>query len=110
LWTHRRTQTNEVRLVALIEEFRKNTCAFLPDSVQRVWVEPERTQDCRGDLRSLHQVVDLALLEECSRGKQGHMRVVQRPATVFGNLLLASRVDHPVIGLNEHVRRSGRGD
>src|SRR5262249_29255218 len=56
---------------ALIEEFRKNTCAFLPDSGQRLWVEPERTQDCRSDLRSLHKVVDLAPLEECSRDKQG---------------------------------------
>src|SRR5215471_16823945 len=95
-------------IVALIEEFRKNTCAFLPDSGQRLWVEPERTQDCRSDLGSLNKVVDLAPLEECSRDKQGHVSVVQRSATVLSNLLLASRVDHSVIGLNDYVRRSGR--
>ena len=96
--------------MAVIEEIRKNSCALLPDSVQRVGVEPERTQDRRSDLSRLHEVSDLALLEECSRDKQGHMRVVQRPATVFGNLLLASRVDHAVIRLNEDVGRSRRGD
>ena len=43
--------------MAPIEEVRKNACAFLPDGVQRVWGKPERSQDCRSDLRRLHQVV-----------------------------------------------------
>jgi hypothetical protein len=96
--------------LALIEEFRKDTRAFLPDSVQRPRVETDGAQDCGSDLLGVHQIVDLARFEEFGRDEQGHMSVVQRPATVLSNLLLAARVDHAVIGLNEYVRRSGRGN
>src|SRR5215468_3553259 len=102
---------NELRLfVVPVEEVWKNACAFFPDRVQRLWGKPEGTQDRRRDLGRMHQVVNLALVEGRSRDKQGHMTVVERPATMLGNLLLASRVDHAVIGLNEDVGRSRCGD
>ena len=67
VWTNRQTQTSDVRLVAaeVIEDSRKIMCVFLPDSVQRLSVEPERAQDRGSDLPCLHEVVDCDLLQRC---------------------------------------------
>src|SRR5579859_2610821 len=107
-----RTQTRLVVVaVAMIEETRKPACAFMSDRVQGVRGKPEGLKDRRSDLGRVHEVIDpAAFADGRSCDKQGHMGVVERPATVLRDLLLSARIDHAVIGLNEDVRSSRGSD